>query len=111
MGKGKKSNLIIKTWERCKSIGRGRNNGGGAALYKSKSWPSIDVSLEAEEKRHTRKSRVAPEGCFTVYVGPQKQVRHQDRVREPPALQDPARRSRVRIRVQQRRTPCPPLRR
>ncbi|KAE8736368.1 putative Atrazine chlorohydrolase [Hibiscus syriacus] len=73
MGKGKKSNLIIKTWERCKSMGRGRTNGGVPGLYKSKSWPSIDVSLEAEEKRRTRKSRVAPEGCFTVYVGPQKQ--------------------------------------
>ncbi|KAK8636660.1 hypothetical protein V6N13_124402 [Hibiscus sabdariffa] len=72
MGKGKKSNLIIKTWERCKSIGRG-NGGRVRALYKSKSWPSMEVSLEAEEKHRTRKKRVAPEGCFTVYVGPQKQ--------------------------------------
>ncbi|KAE8663928.1 putative Atrazine chlorohydrolase [Hibiscus syriacus] len=74
MGKGRKSNLIIKTWERCKSIGRSRNNGGVPALYKSKSWPTIDVSLGADqEKRRTRRSRVTPEGCFTVYVGPQKQ--------------------------------------
>ncbi|GMI99720.1 hypothetical protein HRI_003641300 [Hibiscus trionum] len=74
MGKGKRSNLIIKTWERCKSIGRGRDNGRVPTLYKkSKSWPSIDVSLEAEEKRCSRKNRVAPEGCFTVYVGPQRQ--------------------------------------
>ncbi|GMJ09729.1 SMALL AUXIN UPREGULATED RNA 55 [Hibiscus trionum] len=73
MGKGKKSNLIIKTWERCKSLGRG-NGGRVPALYKkSKSWPSIEVSLEAEEKHRTRKNRVAPEGCFTVYVGPHKQ--------------------------------------
>ncbi|MBA0563188.1 hypothetical protein Golob_008186 [Gossypium lobatum] len=71
MGKGKKGNLIIKTWERCKSIGRGRSRHAPAIYKKSKSWPSIDVSLE-EEKR-TRKNRVAPEGCFTVYVGHQKQ--------------------------------------
>ncbi|KAK8657323.1 hypothetical protein V6N13_035569 [Hibiscus sabdariffa] len=70
MGNGKKSNLIIKTWERCKSIGRGHDSGHVPALYKkSKSWPSIDV----EEKPCARKNRVAPEGCFTVYVGPQKQ--------------------------------------
>ena len=74
-GKGKKGNLIIKTWERCKSIGRGRkgsSSGNSRGLYKkSKSWPSMDASLK-EEKR-TRNNRVAPEGCFSVYVGAQKQ--------------------------------------
>lgn len=64
--KGKKGNLIVKTWERCKSIGRAR-----ALSKKSKSWPSMDASLK-EEKR-TRKNRVAPEGCFSVYVGPRRQ--------------------------------------
>jgi SAUR family protein len=69
--KGKKG-LIIKTWERCKSIGRGRKRSSGpvrALTLKSKSWPSL---MEEEEKR-ARKRRVAPEGCFSVYVGPQKQ--------------------------------------
>ena len=74
-GKGKKSNLINKTWERCKSIGHGHKyslSGNARALNKkSKSWPSMDASLK-EEKR-TRNNRVAPEGCFSVYVGPQKQ--------------------------------------
>jgi SAUR family protein len=74
--KGKKG-LIIKTWERCKSIGQGRKRSSGPAAVrvltmKSKSWPSIEPSLEAEEKR-ARKRRVVPEGCFSVYVGPQKQ--------------------------------------
>ncbi|XP_022748947.1 auxin-responsive protein SAUR32-like [Durio zibethinus] len=73
--KGRKGNLIIKTWERCKSIGRGRkgsSSGNTRALYKkSKSWPPMDASLE-EEKR-TRKNQVAPEGCFSVYVGAHKQ--------------------------------------
>ncbi|XWS63502.1 hypothetical protein CRYUN_Cryun06bG0103700 [Craigia yunnanensis] len=73
-GKGIKGNLINKTWERCKSIGHGHKgspSGNTRALNKSKSLPSMDASLK-EEKR-TRKNRVAPEGCFSVYVGPQKQ--------------------------------------
>ncbi|XVE66053.1 hypothetical protein DITRI_Ditri08aG0050700 [Diplodiscus trichospermus] len=75
-GKGKKSNLIIKTWERCKSIGHGRkisSSGNIRPLYKkSKSWPSMNASLKEDQER-TRKNRVAPEGCFSVYVGDQKQ--------------------------------------
>lgn len=69
--KGKKG-LIIKTWERCKSIGQGRKRSSGpvrSLTLKSKSWPSL---MEEDEKR-ARKRRVAPEGCFSVYVGPQKQ--------------------------------------
>ncbi|XP_059448098.1 auxin-responsive protein SAUR72-like [Corylus avellana] len=70
--KGKRG-LIIKTWERCKSIGRGpkRSSGSGPVrglTLKSKSWPSL-----VEEEKRARKRRVAPEGCFSVYVGPQKQ--------------------------------------
>lgn len=77
-GKGKfKGNLIIKTWERCISFGRGSK--GTSRLErsltpKSKSCPHIKVSLEDDhDQKHSRKSRVAPEGCFSVYVGPQKQ--------------------------------------
>lgn len=69
-----KKGLIIKTWERCKSIGRSRKMSSGpiyALTTKSKSWNSTGSSLE-DEKR-ARKRRVAPEGCFSVYVGPQKQ--------------------------------------
>ncbi|TKY64730.1 Auxin-responsive protein SAUR71 [Spatholobus suberectus] len=64
-GKGnKKGGLITKTWERCKSIGRGRKVTTGT--LRSKSWPSLDRS-------NSNKSSVAPEGCFSVYVGPQMQ--------------------------------------
>ncbi|KAJ0095813.1 hypothetical protein Patl1_16987 [Pistacia atlantica] len=65
-GKGKKDNLIVKTWERCKSIGR-----SSKLKLKSKSWPRMDASATSFER--PRKRRVAPEGCFSVYVGPQKQ--------------------------------------
>ncbi|KAG6708927.1 hypothetical protein I3842_06G106300 [Carya illinoinensis] len=72
--KGKKG-LIIKTWERCKSLGRGRKMSSSgpvrALTVKSRSWPSIGPFLREEEKL-ARKRRVAPEGCFSVYVGPQK---------------------------------------
>lgn len=75
-GKAKKGNLIIKTWERCKSIGSGgRKSSPGrdrALKLKSRSWPRIDTMPEKSEKLG-KKGRVAPEGCFSVYVGPQKQ--------------------------------------
>ncbi len=71
--KGKKG-LIVKTWERCKSFGHGgrgerKHSSILFVMRKSKSWPR---GLEEEEKRG-RKRRVSPEGCFSVYVGPQKQ--------------------------------------
>lgn len=55
--KGKcKKNLIFKAWERCRSLGASRNT----------------TSPEDDNKRQ-KKSRLAPEGCFSVYVGPQRQ--------------------------------------
>lgn len=76
--KGKKG-LIVKTWERCKSIGRGRNMTTTTTTMvpsltiKSRSCPHINLGVpEREEKRASRR-QVAPEGCFSVYVGPQKQ--------------------------------------
>lgn len=87
-GKGKKG-LIIKTWERCRSLGGGigRKNRGGRKtgvgqekLKHSKSWPraNTDQLGEEEEEEDKRRGgkicrRVAPEGCFSVYVGPKKQ--------------------------------------
>ncbi|KAH7570537.1 hypothetical protein ACOSP7_018767 [Xanthoceras sorbifolium] len=87
LNKGSKSkkgnNLIIKTWQRCKSIGRSNSKWSHqqpprALTAKSKSWPRIAFSMEDEEEDCRRgkaamKRRVAPEGCFSVYVGPQKQ--------------------------------------
>ncbi|KAI3452561.1 hypothetical protein Pfo_009225 [Paulownia fortunei] len=42
---------------------------------KSKSWPrGLNVDAPNQEKKNGKKwSRVAPEGCFSIYVGPQKQ--------------------------------------
>lgn len=62
-----KRGLILKTWERCRSIGRGgrKSPGLGANLPsspKTKSWP-----------RTSEKRRVAPEGCLSVCVGAEKE--------------------------------------
>lgn len=73
--KGKKS-LITKTWERCKSIGRGHKKdiGSLSLTTRSKSWPNLDATIVDEERaNNNKKGRVAPEGCFSVYVGPQMQ--------------------------------------
>ncbi|XP_031272782.1 uncharacterized protein LOC116131261 [Pistacia vera] len=80
-GKGKKGNLIVKTWERCKSIGRSSKlkRSVPGLTVKSKSWPRMDASATSfdydgdHHQKRPRKRRVAPEGCFSVYVGPQKQ--------------------------------------
>ncbi|XP_047331939.1 protein SMALL AUXIN UP-REGULATED RNA 10-like [Impatiens glandulifera] len=61
----KKKNLIIKTWKRCRSMGRHNNNNSNnnndnnksPFLSKCNSW---DESLTS----------MAPDGCFNVYVGP-----------------------------------------
>ncbi|XP_038702734.1 auxin-responsive protein SAUR32-like [Tripterygium wilfordii] len=80
--KMKKGNLIVKTWERCKSIGRGSKSSSGSIVRamntKSKSWPRVDVSSSfdrdiSDRKRSLKRHQVAPHGCFSVYVGPQKQ--------------------------------------
>ncbi|KAL5552667.1 hypothetical protein UlMin_040068 [Ulmus minor] len=68
-----KKGLINKTWERCKSIGRGiktnhspETGAARAMKTKSKSWPRI--------KAPPQHKCVGPEkGCFSVYVGPEKQ--------------------------------------
>ncbi|EEF47423.1 auxin-responsive protein SAUR40 [Ricinus communis] len=80
--KRKKGNLIIKTWERCKSLGRGSKRTSrlvGSLITKSKSLPHLHIhpSIGDDDQRSSssssRKRRVAPEGCFSVYVGPEKQ--------------------------------------
>ncbi|KAI5329489.1 PREDICTED: auxin-responsive [Prunus dulcis] len=67
--KGKWSkNLIAKAWRRC-SLQRESSNKGFklSSLTKSKSW---DCSFGNRKKS---KGQVAPNGCFSVYVGPQRQ--------------------------------------
>ncbi|KAM5568291.1 protein SMALL AUXIN UP-REGULATED RNA 10 [Rosa sericea] len=79
-GIGKKG-LITKTWERCKSIGRKSsstsNTTSSAAVpaltKKSKSCPHIDLYTTDDDRRRHHRRQVAPEGCFSVYVGPEKQ--------------------------------------
>lgn len=77
--KGKKG-LILKTWERCRSfgdIGRKRSPSSRspqAAKIKCKSWPgSGEASTREVDPKRVKKPRVAPEGCFSVCVGAQKQ--------------------------------------
>lgn len=65
-GKG----VMSKTWERCKSIGgRGGRKVNSATslitLIRSKSWP--------DRTKSKKSSSVVPQGCFSVYVGPQMQ--------------------------------------
>ncbi|XP_010249111.1 PREDICTED: auxin-responsive protein SAUR71 [Nelumbo nucifera] len=67
-----KKGLIVKTWERCRSIGvGGKKSSGITPIAKSKSWPRTPDSSDDGKRGVNR--RVAPEGCFSVYVGPQKQ--------------------------------------
>ncbi|XP_052184370.1 auxin-responsive protein SAUR72-like [Diospyros lotus] len=75
-GKTKKG-LIIKTWERCRSIGRHSGKSASsrlirrALMLKSRSWSGFRPSEDGEKR--ARRRQVVPEGCFSVYVGPQKQ--------------------------------------
>ncbi|KAL2560025.1 auxin-responsive protein SAUR40-like [Forsythia ovata] len=85
LGRGKvKKGLMIKTWERCKSFsGLGRKNSSGIRYplkMKSKSWPrgliggtGAGATSDHDVENRGRKCRVTPEGCFSIYVGPQKQ--------------------------------------
>ncbi|XP_059440938.1 auxin-responsive protein SAUR72-like [Corylus avellana] len=73
--KGKcKKNLIFKAWERCRSLGAGcmkkifPTDLDTSTLTKSKPCHRTKTSSDRQKK-----SQVAPEGCFSVYVGPQKQ--------------------------------------
>ena len=66
--------LIKKTWDRCKSFSHGRSSENTPrAPKKSKSWPRITAAASLEDDKRVKKGRVAPEGCFSVYVGPEKQ--------------------------------------
>ncbi|CAI9775276.1 unnamed protein product [Fraxinus pennsylvanica] len=81
LGKVKvKKGLMIKTWERCKTFsGIGRKNCSGiqhVLKMKSKSWPRglIGGATTSDDlENRGKKCRVVPDGCFSIYVGPQKQ--------------------------------------
>jgi len=63
-GKDKK-NVFSKTWERCKSINKDREK--SPTFSKSKSWNFTKPTTSSKG------NKIAPGGCFAVYVGPQKQ--------------------------------------
>lgn len=70
-----KRNLFVKAWKRCRSLGSGTKKSARNicnSLTKTKSWHCTTGSSEGDEKRK-KKCQVAPEGCFSVYVGPEKQ--------------------------------------
>jgi len=60
----KKVNLIAQTWEKIR-------RGGAKRQSRTASFYTHDVA--DDPKRRNSKRQVAPEGCFTVYVGPEKQ--------------------------------------
>ncbi|KAE8694535.1 hypothetical protein F3Y22_tig00110782pilonHSYRG00080 [Hibiscus syriacus] len=79
--KGKK-NVLMKAWERCRSLG---NTAGkkpsdtpSPLMRKSKSCHVFPTIEEDEDRKQKKKKKdkcfgVDPEGCFSVYVGPQRQ--------------------------------------
>ncbi|XP_039032143.1 auxin-responsive protein SAUR40-like [Hibiscus syriacus] len=75
--KGKK-NVLMKAWERCRSLGNtGRKSSATPSplMRKSKSC-HVFPSIQEEDNTKKKKDKcflVAPEGCFSVYVGPQRQ--------------------------------------
>ncbi|XP_060967162.1 auxin-responsive protein SAUR71-like [Cannabis sativa] len=79
-----KKNLIAKAWGRCKSLGTGftninnttNNNIIKSSLRRSSTvgpFPPPRAEGDQSRRRRRRRSHVAPEGCFWVYVGPEKQ--------------------------------------
>ncbi|XP_062115868.1 auxin-responsive protein SAUR76-like [Humulus lupulus] len=75
----RKKTLIAKAWGRCKSLGTGlKNINSSNNIIKSSLRRSFTVGLSPPppadgDQRRRRRSHVAPEGCFSVYVGPEKQ--------------------------------------
>lgn len=71
----RKEGLISKAWERCKSFGGSKNAAEGnsssiikrAFLKKRKSWPRLNLKMGKAI------NNIAPIGCFSIYVGPQRQ--------------------------------------
>ncbi|GFZ17347.1 hypothetical protein Acr_26g0006170 [Actinidia rufa] len=74
--KGKKS-LLLKTWDRCRSLPKTTSEKSPTKPFsKSKSWHSIITGSSREFKRSCdakNHGQVVPEGCFAVYVGPERQ--------------------------------------
>lgn len=87
-GKGKStkilSNMVNMKWERSNSAGREQMSSfADAQLKKSKSWTqrvesaedSVAIVEERKKSRFSKERRAAApaKGCFSIYVGPQKE--------------------------------------
>ncbi|ERN06272.1 hypothetical protein AMTRI_Chr06g170210 [Amborella trichopoda] len=72
LGKGKSSKLdrILQKLGRSRSVHNQKPPKPLLPDSKSKSWPR---SRSLKEKTSVQKGKVAPEGCFTVYVGSEKE--------------------------------------
>lgn len=64
-----KKNMISKAWKRCLSLG----NGGSSSSSSSISAANSLRRCRTAPSERKQKRQVAPEGCFTVYVGEEKQ--------------------------------------
>ncbi|KAJ8772501.1 hypothetical protein K2173_027678 [Erythroxylum novogranatense] len=82
---GWKGNLLRKAWDRCRSMGAIRRKKSPNTLSKSNSWNCTRSQSSMQEEHHSHQGscrkkndnkksiKLTPEGCFSVYVGPQKQ--------------------------------------
>lgn len=70
-GKGSKLGHILKNFTRCRSFTRKKAPGTPfIPMSKSRSWSR---SVDSNEDGIHLKRKVAPQGCFSVYVGPEKE--------------------------------------
>ncbi|KAK8516178.1 hypothetical protein V6N13_025689 [Hibiscus sabdariffa] len=68
----RKKNVLLKAWERCRSLGKGntvKKSPGTPLMRKSKSCHVVFPSMQ---QHNSEKNKCAPDGCFSVYVGPQR---------------------------------------
>lgn len=76
--KSKRKNVIGRAWERCRSFGNKYSSSSGTssaaaadqALKKSKSW---HCSTPTSSEDHNKGKNNPEKGCFSVYVGHQRQ--------------------------------------
>ncbi|XP_050376851.1 auxin-responsive protein SAUR71-like [Argentina anserina] len=68
-------NLIIKAWKRCSTLPKQISSRASAAasLKRSKSWSSSTGTTCKQQKNKAKACQIAPVGCFTVYVGPERE--------------------------------------
>ncbi|XP_027359990.1 auxin-responsive protein SAUR32-like [Abrus precatorius] len=59
-----KKNVILKAWERCRSIGSGSGN--------KRSHSKLKATAKSLSENNNEKGQIAPHGCFSVHVGPER---------------------------------------